>query len=461
MSPGLQPDSFRILHVSDPHFGEKSYYGDVTQHLELILEIGQSLRDAKLIDKNGTKPYFQAAILSGDFTWQGRPDGFRAAAKFIDLLTTMRYCAAGTILLIPGNHDMSFVRDGVTQWTAPAVERHYRDFFADTMGETPDPLLCDVRDFADHGIVLVGLNSSRIIREDTNELGYVGYDQLFAVMNRIWAVRSAAPRPPELLLVALHHHLTHMDTVSPAEVIPGRPRRRYSCDVDAPIIVQGMRNVNVQMVLHGHQHLRWLERHQAGDPVSGLPQPLFISAAASAGICYPDSREEHHFQVIEIFKGLAGLRLHHLYADARADFRTRRWSYHAHDPLPLNPGVLARPGRERWAEMDAHSREWNWFYSREEDSWEARELRAGAPGAWDRLQSRLLAYWVDGSARKALPPAFAERAVFERTLRLTLSALRRDLVWLADFENQLSTPNALSLSQYILRLMLDDGLETQ
>jgi hypothetical protein len=276
-------------------------------------------------------------------------------------------------------------------------------------------------------------------------------------MNRIWKSRPVGSQQPEVLLMVLHHHLTHMDTVPVGQLIPSRQQRRYSLAVDAPAILQFMCEVKVQLVLHGHQHLRWLERHQAGDPVGLLPHPLWISAAASAGICYPDSRDEHHFQVLEISEDLAGLKLHHFVADARAKDRPRRWRYHAHDPLVLEPCVLLRPGPDRWAAMNAQSALWNSFYQREEDSWQVKQLLSAGEPQWAQLYLRLLAYWDEGDTRQALPADFRDKQAFERTLRATLAALRHDPALLRNYENLLGTANSLSLSQYILNLMLRLG----
>jgi Calcineurin-like phosphoesterase len=454
VSTGRQ-SSFRILHISDPHFGDKSYYGDVAQYPQLMAEVGESLAKAGLIDRNGPKPFFDAAILSGDFTWQGRSNGFQTSAKFISLLTMSRYCKPDSILLIPGNHDMSYMRDGVAQWTAPVVEQPYRDFIADVLGETPEPVLFHIKEFRDRGIVLAGLNSTRIIRDDTNELGYVGYDQLFAVMNRIWKARPAAGARPELLVMVLHHHLTHMDTAPAEQLVPPRAQRRYSYDVDAPAILEAMGAFNVEVILHGHQHLRWLERHQAGDPVGKPPQPFWISAAASAGICHPDSRDEHHFQVLEISEDLRTLQLHHFSARVLAKEKPREWGYRCHDPLALEPRPLLRPAANEWARMDGKSRAWNSFYQREEVSWDARQLIGGGDAGWSELYRRVLAYWEAVKNDPKLPEHLRAKAAFERALRATLEALRREHKSFQErFEKQLDTPNALSLVQYVLHEML-------
>jgi predicted MPP superfamily phosphohydrolase len=457
---------FRILHISDPHFGEQSHYGelgpDSAQALRLVLEIGMALRKAGLIASDAARPpkrlepHFDAAILSGDLTWQGKTNGFKLAADFVKLLEKHNYCARHSILLIPGNHDMSFVRGGKKLWLGEDVELPYREFLAD-VGHKSFGFLARVKEFRSTGIVLAGLNSARIIRDDSDELGFVGYDQFFGVMSYIWSRRSKPLKERnELLIGFLHHHLIQMDPATPRGYIPRRGMRRYSITLDAPQIMAGMRQAKVQLVLHGHQHMQWCALDRSGKPdKSGgaWPEPLPIWAAGSAGIRYPDSRDEHHFQVVDVAEDLCSLTVHHFSADARVTSVPRVWRHVTMDPIKLTPEPLRRPDELVYREMDGDSRAWASSFERQQRNWKVMSLLDGGERGMNELRAFLFAAWEEGNARGVLPFHLRDRAAFEQSLDVVLRRLRIDPSLLQDYERLVGTGNELAMDQWILRLV--------
>jgi hypothetical protein len=455
---------FKILHLSDIHFGTKSHYGEgPVQYLNLMIEVGDALKRAgcqPTLKHLNLKPYFQAAVLSGDFTWQGNDDGFRQTRQFIKMLGDSNYCSPESVLLVPGNHDMSFVRDGRNHWLEPDVERSYRQFISQIRSNGASRFLDSIMEFGSEGVVLAGLNSSRIIRQDSEELGFIGYDQLFAVMNRLWEDRPRKSGKKELLIFVVHHHLSHMDSIDAGTTLPPRWRRRQSQTVDAPAVLEGMREMNAQIVLHGHQHKRWIDRNQSGTPGSNsgaLPDPVLICAAGSAGICYPDSRDEHHFQVFEISDDLLSVTLHHFWADAQQGLG-RPWEHKAMDPLPLRDCSPCLPGPDRLAVMKGHSMWWADFYQRQEADWHAKELWNGSEQEFRALRDRLMTLRHDGQARAGvmLPPKAQDGQVFGAVIDAGITELRKQLPAVrAKFESQCETPNALSVDQFILRWLIE------
>jgi len=422
-----------------------------------MLEMSRALGRAGLVHKGDKKPYFDATVMSGDLTWQGKKDGFTAAKHFVNLLESAGYCSRWSILTIPGNHDMTFVREGEQQWIGPDVELCYREFIREATGKDPSGFLARIKEFRSRGVVLVGLNSTRVIRKDSDELGFIGYDQFLAAMNSLWKTRpQTSPSMNELLIVFLHHHLLQIDAIKPEMLVSPSSRVRYSITLDAPLMIQVMREVNAQVVLHGHQHQRWWSVDQSGDPLTtggALAAPLLIVGAASAGICHPDSRNEHHFQVMEVADDLLSLQMHHFSADAKDRNVPRDWQYNPTESIPLRPCCLRSPDEDRRKVMDAEGRAWASSYSRLESSWHVQQLMRGGEQEWQELRLYMMGIWRDGSQRNVLPSELRDQWKFERGLDAVLAALRRDPTMLQEYESLLNTGNAMSLDQFLLDLV--------
>lgn len=112
----MESSSFRILHISDIHFGHCRYTaakapGGVSPNpVDQAFRLFEELERALLSRRMST--VFNAVVLSGDFTWRGEREGFEAAVWFCKTLFLRRFCTPGSLLAVPGNHDIVLVEEG-------------------------------------------------------------------------------------------------------------------------------------------------------------------------------------------------------------------------------------------------------------------------------------------------------------------------------------------------------------
>lgn len=93
---------YRILHIADPHFSY-CHYKDGTP-----AEIGRRYADElfDVIDQKSLYPRpFDCIVLSGDFTFSCRNEGFEAAEAFVVAIS--QYTAPQSVVVLPGNHDVN------------------------------------------------------------------------------------------------------------------------------------------------------------------------------------------------------------------------------------------------------------------------------------------------------------------------------------------------------------------
>src|SRR5437588_4383092 len=84
-----------ILHLSDLHFGSEEL---VYTHSEL----GEGLQPV-LSSAKDEKP---CVLITGDITFQGRPNGYEEAQQFIRRYLSNHFVDPKRLLLCPGNHDI-------------------------------------------------------------------------------------------------------------------------------------------------------------------------------------------------------------------------------------------------------------------------------------------------------------------------------------------------------------------
>ncbi len=120
--------TFRIVHLSDTHFGRVADLRQIQAVEELVPDL-----DARLI------------VLTGDLTLRARHGEFQAARAFMQELER-----TAPVLTIPGNHDVQWWWRPFFPWSAHAKYRKYARYFG--------PLLSPIMDFPE--AVIVGANTS-------------------------------------------------------------------------------------------------------------------------------------------------------------------------------------------------------------------------------------------------------------------------------------------------------------
>src|SRR5580704_12067930 len=107
----MKDEPFRILVLSDVHFGSWSYYtSDVSPALkmprqwaaQLLAELGACLKPPTVV----APPPYASVVLNGDVTSLCEEDGFAAAKILVNGLVKDYVRSRKDVLLIPGNHDV-------------------------------------------------------------------------------------------------------------------------------------------------------------------------------------------------------------------------------------------------------------------------------------------------------------------------------------------------------------------
>jgi predicted phosphodiesterase len=247
---------FNLLHLSDLHFGPQCHFQDAdpVRAAELLFsDLSNSFVECDIW------PRFEAIILTGDYTWQTGEDGFQVAERFIPLLVSRGWTNEHRLFLVPGNHDIVW-RDG-DQLFAPreAVRSRYRALAVKIYRELNEDALADriqaskTLTLASYNpktnLLVLGLNSCRILCSENRDLGYVGYDQFYGALRQL----NEQNEDPSgcLRVAAMHHHVIPVKNYKLSEL----PGETFSVVVDAPAVLDALQDHGFSLLLHGHGHV--------------------------------------------------------------------------------------------------------------------------------------------------------------------------------------------------------------
>ena len=297
--PPVQPSAFitnpiltnsnYVLQLSDLHFGT-GHHGYALGNDEAIQKKLSTLiiDDLRRVHRD-TKP--AAVIISGDLTWQGQKEEFEYAADFIRRLSSAFDLAPHHFVIIPGNHDMQWGDQTISDYDRTAkvtrpvdeAQRNYRQFFKEVFGVVPASYLSMGRRYILRNYVpidICGINSSMLEAKHFAGYGYVSLEQLDKVAEAMeW---SASQTRAKFRLLVLHHHIV---PVTPQEEITSYDRI-YSLTLDAGQIIYRALELEVDLVVHGHMHQPFassVSRLGKGSRVSGA-RKLAVHGAGSAGV---------------------------------------------------------------------------------------------------------------------------------------------------------------------------------
>lgn len=330
--------SYRILHIADPHFTQ--CHCQATPPSEIgcwhAREVEKQLRDRDLL-----KSKMDAIILSGDFTYQYRLEGFEAAEAFIECLAPLTQ--PHSFVVIPGNHDVNIgtpYRMGNLSLPIPreSAERHYRNFVTRISKHVAPQNRClsMVQRLSKKGLpglILAGLNSCRVERSDAQGWGYVGQDQ---IRDLIVGLLNGAVKAhnDDLLLVISHHNLLPVWDVGISALLRTPEQRSFSFTIDAPSIMDILADLGASILLHGHAHVASVKHvHGYGRDVARHDRMLVLGTG-SLGFhpsAMPKPREipveatSHHIQVLDIEADQ--IRSHDLTCQAHTRNHERIWAY--------------------------------------------------------------------------------------------------------------------------------------
>ena len=185
----------KIIHLSDIHYGEKTFSKDLINKL--------------LIQLRKEKP--DLILVSGDITQHGYKYEYEIIKKFFERLKNI-----SKTFVVPGNHDARNV--GLVHFEKLIGPRKF------------------VHVDNEYEFVIIGLDSSE---PDIND-GQIGFDQL------LWLNHELSNVPDDFCKIVLfHHHLLP---------VPNTGRERNIL-LDSGDLIQIFLDNGINLVLNGHKHV--------------------------------------------------------------------------------------------------------------------------------------------------------------------------------------------------------------
>ncbi len=258
----------KILHISDVHFG--SFHGYPVARASGARRPREiPLHDVLLENLEEDSDDIGVVVLSGDCLSRGENSAITALETFLEELSAGLNLEAKNFVIVPGNHDFHILdSEDYLPTTDYSHERDFRRFMENFYGRPKVDLerLQRFRTPAGWDLTFMALNSARLRDIASKEYGYVGRHRYSEMLNYARSVLGSRPLMSEkrMLTTVLHHHLS---PVPQTELLP--PAGRISLTVDAAELKDAFQEAGVQLVLHGHQHLPFIEASRRGVRQSG------------------------------------------------------------------------------------------------------------------------------------------------------------------------------------------------
>lgn len=394
---------YRILHIADPHFGNCHFAGNDPSDIggDHAKELKDTLKSKHL------NSHFDAIILSGDFSFCCRPEGFRAAVAFVDSIAKLT--SRGGLVVIPGNHDIDLGEAAlVGKLRVPAPkdvsERCYRDFLGEIGSRDFGLHLCPpnrwlmsstrVQHKGDPGLVIAGLNSCRVERRDAQGWGYIGLDQIHHLASRLLDKAEEG----DFILAVMHHNPLPIWDIGLEVLVHPPERRKFSFVMDAGGVLKYLSDLGIGVLLHGHTHdqsIKQVDGYGTSDRTRA--GSIRILGAGSLGVHRGREDPPHHFQIIELDLPEWRMYVQDLTALDQQKGVSREWDLYKPRTLALTSfwkteqaqeAMKAHRTRSGLASRDSQITEsWSrlWIKEKRTDDWprELRELsrRVGLPEA--------------------------------------------------------------------------------
>jgi 3',5'-cyclic AMP phosphodiesterase CpdA len=174
--------TFRLVHLSDLHFGEVADLRQIRAVEELVPDL-----DARVI------------VISGDLSLRSRHGEFQAAVAFMHELER-----TAPVLVVPGNHDVQWWRRPLIPFGRSALYKKYTRYFGPVLSPTltlPEAVI--VGTLTSHGVAWGSL-TTRI--RDVAVKGHLPKQQVDRAAS---VFRAAAPEQARIMV--MHHNVMRGD----------------------------------------------------------------------------------------------------------------------------------------------------------------------------------------------------------------------------------------------------------
>jgi predicted MPP superfamily phosphohydrolase len=265
-----------ILHLTDIHFGADFGFPFVAQPgQEPLLDI--VIRDSDAI----ARADIGLVVVSGDLTSRGDASHlFNNGLPFLEKLCKHLTLAPDQVVIVPGNHDISFKEFSPTY----DHERAYNTFLQSFYGAaTQQHRLLRYELPNGRSLEVLTISSVKLRHKATSNYGWVDWQACESLLKT-----ASVPPPNTLRLAVLHHHLMSAlrDDRLPD---PQYPDGSVSVTLNSGAVIEGLQRYGFGLVLHGHQHTPGLYRVARGQLGHGslsmghFDEPLYALAGGSAG----------------------------------------------------------------------------------------------------------------------------------------------------------------------------------
>lgn len=247
-----------LLHLSDLHFGEilDPPYEHILSTREGAKELAdifyEHYNDSDIPDPNGI-------VITGDLTSTAESGEFDYVESFIKRILEIFSLNESAILVVPGNHDVSWSAKKLDRPEKYASFRHfYKILFNDDWSHLdPKHIVIDIPD-EDSKCVIFGFNSCSVEDQYWRGMGYIHKDQ-FKIFDDFFKENEDNFA---IKLAALHHHVMPVHNYHPSfkkfnprdELDDEKNPPPISLLLNASQLLKKCRKNRIHGILHGHSH---------------------------------------------------------------------------------------------------------------------------------------------------------------------------------------------------------------
>ncbi len=286
-----------ILHISDLHFGTSHRF---QPNKDLPADDIPTLGGLLSHDLENNNILVDILVISGDITNIGSSDEFESALNEIEYLQRIFDISLENIIIVPGNHDITWQSDNSGNTASKAA---YRFFYRGLYGKYPeeDDRFFHIQFIEKKNVLIAGLDSCVLEKPDRAGIGFIGHKQRSLLKEKIREIEK--DHPDCLKIAAMHHHLlpVEQDLHIPKE------DKNFSLVMDASMVLRDLYDLNFAAILHGHKHQPFCADIRLYGTERQSPMAIIGSGSTGAERGELGEISKNHYNIIEIETSDAGV----------------------------------------------------------------------------------------------------------------------------------------------------------